>query len=118
MSKVNGNAKGKDGEREWRDVLKAHGYEAARGRQYSGSPDSPDVVCPDLEFLHFEVKRVEQLRIYDAMHQAEQDAGGKFPIVAHRTNRREWLITINLETFFNFVRHLALIKRGENDEEN
>jgi Holliday junction resolvase len=116
MSKINGNRKGKEGEREWRDVLKAHGYDAARGRQFSGSPDSPDVVCPDLEWLHFEVKRVQHLSIYEAVAQAEQDAGSKLPIVAHRTNKRQWLITINLETFFYFVRHLALIKRGEKEE--
>ena len=67
---MNSRAKGARGERAFRDLLRAEGYEARRGQQFSGSPDSPDVVCPDLAQYHFEIKCVERLNIEDAMAQA------------------------------------------------
>lgn len=50
--------------------LKAH-----RGAQYHGGRDSPDVQCPELPTLHFEVKAVERLNVGEAMGQAVHDAG-------------------------------------------
>jgi Holliday junction resolvase len=115
---VNSRAKGARGERLWRDELRANGYEARRGQQFSGSPDSPDVVCEELAWLHFEVKCVERLNIEDAMEQAHKDAVGegakgnsrgarapqKIPIVAHKRNHRAWLVTMTAETFFRLLR--------------
>ena len=46
--KINSRQKGARGERQWRDELRANGYVARRGQQFSGSADSPDVVCNDL----------------------------------------------------------------------
>ncbi len=100
---MNSRAKGKRGERQWRDELRAHGYPARRGQQFAGSPDSPDVVCDALKWIHFEVKSVERLNIQDAMDQARRDAGGKVPIVAHRRSFHDWLITMGHETLFNFL---------------
>src|SRR4051812_17526596 len=73
--RMNSREKGKRGERQWRDELRAHGYAARRGQQFSGSPDSPDVVCDALAWIHFEVKAVERLNIEDAMEQARRDCG-------------------------------------------
>ena len=101
---MNSREKGKRGERQWRDELRANGYMARRGQQFSGSPDSPDVVCDELSWLHFEVKAVEHLNIEDAMDQARRDAGSKTPVVAHRRSFREWLVTMDAETFFQFLR--------------
>jgi len=101
---MNSREKGKPGERQWRDELRANGYVARRGQQFSGSPDSPDVVCDSLPWIHFEVKAVERLNIEDAMDQARRDAGGKTPVVAHRRNFRPWLVTMEAETFFQFLR--------------
>jgi len=101
---MNSREKGKRGERQWRDELRANGYMARRGQQFSGSPDSPDVVCDELNWLHFEVKAVERLNIEDAMDQARRDAGAKTPVVAHRRSFRRWLITMEAETFFQFLR--------------
>src|SRR5436190_24349394 len=72
--KMNSRQKGIRGERQWRDELRANGYSARRGQQFSGSPDSPDVVCDALSWIHFEVKAVERLNIEDAMEQARGDA--------------------------------------------
>jgi Holliday junction resolvase len=99
--------KGKVGEREWRDQLRTAGYSSARrGQQFSGSNESPDVVCEELKHLHFEVKRVEAgtNKVYDWIEQAQGDAGAaKLPIVAHRQNGREWLVIMPASAFFKLV---------------
>ena len=101
---MNSRNKGKVGEREFASLLREHGFDARRGQQFSGSPDSPDVVSDALAWLHVEVKRVQNLNLTDACVQAEGDCGGKPWIVAHRRNHAPWLITMRSETFFNFLR--------------
>lgn len=101
--KINSNRKGKSGERAWAAYLREWGFKARRGQQFSGSPDSPDVVH-NLDGLHFEVKRVERLNIYDAMDQAVDDAGeGEIPVVAHRRNGRYWMVTMRAEDFLTLA---------------
>jgi len=72
------------------------GVEARRGRQYCGCDDAPDVraAIPD---VHFEVKRVEALRLYQALEQAVADAGDNVPVVLHRANQRPWVAIVLLE---------------------
>ena len=101
---MNSRNKGKIGEREFAALLRENGFDARRGQQFSGSPESPDVVSDALAWLHVEVKRVQNLNLTDACVQAEGDAGGKPWIVAHRRNHAPWLITMRAETFFNFLR--------------
>lgn len=101
---MNSREKGKRGERQWRDELRANGYVARRGQQFSGSPESPDVVCDGLPWIHFEVKAVERLNIENAMEQARKDGRGKVPVVAHRRNFCKWLVTMDAETFFRLLR--------------
>src|ERR1043166_6991482 len=101
---MNSREKGKRGERAWRDELRANGYDARRGQQFRGSPDSPDVICDALPRIHFEVKCVERLNIEDAMDQARHDAGVKAPVVAHKRNFRPWLVTTDAHTFFRAIR--------------
>ena len=101
---MNSREKGKRGERQWRDVLRAQGYAARRGQQFAGSPDSPDVICDELDWAHFEVKFVERLNVYDAMAQALRDCGERVPILTHRRTNWPWLVTITEETLFKFLR--------------
>lgn len=101
---MNSREKGKRGERQWRDELRANGYDARRGQQFSGSPDSPDVICDALAWAHFEVKAVERLNIEDAIAQARRDAGAKVPFVAHKRNFCGWLVTMDAAAFFRLVR--------------
>jgi hypothetical protein len=58
---------------------------AYRGRQYSGSPQSPDIVA--MPEIHFEVKRTEAFKLYPSLMQATNDAGNSIPVVLHRRNR-------------------------------
>jgi Holliday junction resolvase len=99
---MNACRKGKRGELEFAHYLISKGYAARRGQQHAGSPDSPDVVT---EFdAHFEVKRVEALNVSKAMEQAVADCGSQTPIVAHRRNNEDWLLTIRADDFFQLVR--------------
>jgi len=102
---MNSREKGKRGERGWRDVLRAAGFQAHRGAQYHGGPDSPDVRCPELPGFHFEVKAVERLNVWDAMAQAEADAGPlKIPLLAHTRNRSGWLVTMRARDWLSLIR--------------
>lgn len=89
--------KGKRGEREAaaaiRRVLRT---EAHRGRQFSGSDESPDIIT-DLVGVHFEVKRAETFRLYTALDQAIGDAGDNIPVILHRTNNQPWVAIVRLD---------------------
>lgn len=101
---MNSKQKGKRGELEFAHWLSDQGFDARRGQQFSGSPESPDVVCAALPWLHCEIKRVEKLNLTDACAQAEGDCGGKAWIVAHRRNNGPWLITMTGELFARLLR--------------
>lgn len=103
---MNSRQKGKVGELEWSAFLREHGYEGARrGQQFRGGGDSPDVV--GMPGFHNEVKRVEEKAagsIYDWMAQAVRDAAaGLVPVVAHRRNRKDWVVIIRAEDFLRLI---------------
>ena len=96
---MNSRRKGKAGELEFAGLCKAHGYDCRRGQQYSGANGDADV--EGLPGIHIEVKRVERLDLEGAMSQSVRDARvGELPIVAHRKNRGEWLITMRADDWF------------------
>lgn len=101
---MNSKRKGCAGEREFAALCREHGIaEAQRGQQFQGGIDSPDV--KGLPGVHVEVKRVEKLNIHNAMNQSVRDADGQaVPIVAHRRNREEWLITMRAADWFSYYR--------------
>jgi Holliday junction resolvase len=101
---VNSRQKGARGERQWAARCRDEGFDARRGQQYSGNPDAPDVVCHDIPWCHFEVKVVERLNLQAAMDKAKDDCGDKAPVVAHKRNRHEWLVTMRAEDWFKLVR--------------
>lgn len=101
---INSRSKGARGERQWRDQLREAGYDARRGQQFSGANGDPDVVCEDLAFMHFEVKCVEKLNISKAMEQAQRDAKGKVPVVAHKRSREQWMVTLPADEFWPLLR--------------
>lgn len=103
---MNAKRKGSAGERELAEVLRAAGIRAYRNDQiYRGGKENPDVSAEVFGFpLHIEVKRVEKLNVSDAVNQAVRDAKpGALPVVAHRRNREEWLITMPLLSLLNAI---------------
>ena len=97
---TNSRTKGANGERELANILKSYGIEARRGQQYCGSNGDADVV--GLDGYHIECKRVEKLNLYKAMEQSISDAREEeVPLVIHRKNRAEWLVTMRLTDFMD-----------------
>ena len=70
--------------------------EAHRGRQFCGCQEAPDVRAA-IPGVHFEVKRVEALRLYPAIEQAIEDAGENVPVVLHRANQKPWVAIVRLD---------------------
>lgn len=101
---MNSKRKGCAGEREFAALCRDNGIaEAARGQQFKGGYDSPDV--KGVPGVHVEVKRVERLNIGEAMQQAIRDSEGKtVPIVAHRRNRAPWMITMLADDWFQLYK--------------
>ena len=101
---MNGCVKGKVGEREWRDFLRERGINAIRGQQHSGGNESPDVKSDLDHFVHWEVKRVENLSIYPALDQCKLDsAKNQMPVVAHRRNHKEWICTVRADDLIRLL---------------
>jgi len=100
---MNSNRKGKRGEREFAAVLREAGFDARRGQQFAGGPDSPDVACKALAWLHVEVKRVQRLNVAEACSQASTDAGGKPFVATHRRNGSPWFVTMRADFFLPFL---------------
>lgn len=101
--KINSKRKGVEGEREWAKFCREQGFkDARRGQQYSGI-EGEDVV--GLPGIHQEVKRVERLNVSDAIRQAIRDKEEEdIPIVAHRKNREEWLVTMTADDWFKLYK--------------
>ena len=100
---VNSRAKGANAERELARLLRAEGFDARRGQQYSGANGDADVV--GLPGVHLEVKRTETFRLWDALAQAKHDARpGEMPVVVHRRNNCEWVVVMTLAHFLELYR--------------
>ena len=101
--------KGKRGEREAAaEIRRIFRTEASRGRQFSGSDESPDIVTA-IDGVHFEVKRVESFRLFPALAQAMADAGQeKVPVVLHRANNQPWVAIVRLDDLPNLATQIYL----------
>jgi hypothetical protein len=101
---INGNRKGKVGERELAAVLRQAGYDARRAQQFCGAAGDEDITHT-IPGLHVECKRVEKLNVLSAWKQAKADAKPhKTPVVMHRCNRGPWMLTMSLEDFLAILR--------------
>lgn len=101
--------KGCRGERLWRDECRKAGFEnVERGGQamYQRGSELADVV--GLPGVHQEVKFVERLNYRQAMEQSERDSidegAGNLPILAHKTSRKGWLVTMRAADWFKLYR--------------
>jgi len=108
MSGKRSRNKGKAGERELsKELTRLFGVECRRGQQFNGI-DGHDVV--GLPGVHIECKRVESLRLYDAIEQAIRDAGEDIPLVCHKKNRKDWLAIVPLDHLPALASKLFLIQ--------
>lgn len=103
---TNSNQKGKRGEREAARVLRDLGFNARRGRQYKGTPESPDVIIEELPGVHVEVKRKETFSPEKSLAKAEEDAGDKWPVVLHRKNNKPWIAVVRPDLLFKLLKEV------------
>lgn len=108
--------KGARGERLWRDVCRAEGFDGVeRGCQlYQTGAEIADVI--GLPGIHIECKFVERLNFRQAMEQSEKDsenAGrGELPILASKTSRKGWLVTMRAADWFKLYRAWEVQSHG------
>lgn len=101
---INSRQKGKTGELDAARALTLRGHPSHRSQQFSGRAGDADLVCPSLDRFHLEVKRVQGGNIHDWIAQSVGDAKfGKVPIVMHRKNNREWVVSMPLDDFLKLA---------------
>lgn len=105
---INSRRKGKKGELEaageWnRLVPNAH---ARRSQQHSGTESASDLISPGTPHLWLEVKRVQALNLQAVMEKSLEQCGGLAPVVLHRKNDADWLVTFRLEDIKRFVQQV------------
>jgi Holliday junction resolvase len=121
---VNSKQKGARFERLLASKFRDYGYEARRTAQYCGNTgDASDVV--GLPLLHVEAKHQEKMQLYDWMAQAKRDAtaGGQnaIPVVFHKKNHAEILVTMEFDDFMQIYREFEAgmtLKEGECNDNN
>ena len=93
----NSRQKGKRGELDAADALRRlFSWTARRTQQFKGTSDSSDVEVAETPDAFWEVKREERLNVFKAMDTAVAEAGSKLPVLMHRRNRTDWLVTVRL----------------------
>jgi Holliday junction resolvase len=108
---IRSKQKGARAERALRDELRTAGWMSARrGQQFKGTPDSPDVICEELDCFRFECKHRERGNDpFAFMEQAARDAGAqKIPIVAMRKNNHAFLVVLQMADFFAMLKSCDL----------
>lgn len=105
---INSRKKGKAGELEAKDhwnrlVPKAH---SRRSQQHSGTESASDLISPGTPHLWIEVKRVQALNLTAVMEKSREQCGELCPVVLHRKNGSEWLVTFPLEQIQRFVQQV------------
>lgn len=94
---INSRQKGKAGELEACQMLRdLFGWVAGRTQQFCGRAGDDDIRVAQTPSLFWEIKREEHLSVHKAMQRASEDAGRRCPVLMHRKNRSEWLLTIRL----------------------
>jgi len=93
---VNSRSKGKRGELEAAGKFRDYGYDTHRTAQHCGMTGVADI--EGVPYIHLEVKRRENLNLYDAISQAVRDhREGELPTVMWRKNDSEWLMVMRFD---------------------
>lgn len=105
---INSKQKGARFERLLASIFRDYGYsDSRRTSQYCGNTgDASDVV--GLPGIHVEAKHQEKMQLYDWMDQAKRDAEasgtGRIPVVFHKKNNHEILVTMRIDDWFSLYR--------------
>ena len=103
---INSKQKGARFERQLASLFRDYGYaDSRRTAQYCGNTgEAADV--EGLPGIHVEAKHQERMQLYDWMDQAKRDAEGsnKIPVVFHKKNNHEILVTMQFESFMELYK--------------
>ncbi len=124
---MNSNAKGKRGERAWRDFLrKVLGFAGAKRRQQYCGTAGDDDVDDTMPETYCEVKNYgKQVSLYPVIEEATKNAGGLVVYIAHRISKREksgkviskpWLVTMYAKDLVKFAEALLNAIEKEKDD--
>lgn len=80
-----------------------------RSQQFKGDKTAADLTCDGLPGIMVEVKRRQSMNLHSVMDKSLEDCGeGDVPVILHRKDNCEWLMTIRLEdlpaAMFNLLR--------------
>ena len=85
--------KGARGERDLRDLFRAHGFEARRDGRLTADLDH------DLPGVHVECKRCETLLVPKWLRQVVADAGQLVPALFFRRSREPWWVIVPADEY-------------------
>ena len=107
MKAASRQRKGKAGEIEAAEILSGLlGVDVQR----EAAAYLPGFSAPDISRvgdLHFEIKRRKFTDLTAWLRQAAHDAQGRVPVVCHRPNRADWMLTIRLADLPRLAREIA-----------
>lgn len=107
----NSRRKGATGEREFSNFLKERGVDARRSQQFCGRGGESSDVISSIKNIHWEVKRVEALRLYPSLKQAKADCKpDNIPVIAHRPNREDWVAILEMDQLLRLLKLAGMIE--------
>ena len=110
--RTNSRQKGKRGELDAADALRRlFSWTTRRTQQFKGTSDSSDVEVAETPDAFWEIKREERLNVFKAMDTAAAEAGPKLPVLMHRRNRTDWLVTVRLADLMRLAEVVSRARR-------
>jgi hypothetical protein len=92
------------------------GWDVQRAVQYNGNAGDSDLIIKQVPEIFVECKRVQSLNLSKAMEIAVSQAGKKLPLIFHRKDREEWMVTLPLKDLLSAARILATAARATQPE--
>ena len=103
MSPINSRAKGKRGEQDFINRILRPFWPEARRNVDQFVADKRDVLA--VNGVHFQVKRTETLRIWEALAQASNEAAEHdLPVVAFKRNGGQWYCALEADELVALLR--------------
>lgn len=120
---MNSKSKGKRGELYVVNKFKDYGFKCNRTAQFKGNTGRADDI-EGIDYIHCEVKFVENLNISKAIGQAVRDNTASdrqaFPTVFHKKSREDLLVTMKFEDWIQlyseFYSSMKLKERYKNED--
>ena len=75
-----------------------------RSQQFKGDKTAADLTCDGLPGIMVEVKRRQSINLHSVMKKSLEDCTeDQTPVIVHRKDNEEWLLTVRLEDLPNMI---------------